>query len=285
LTLFIIHRFNNKKKARLLFNKINKINTIKVNAIFLDSPKSKTWKDKALNVISIAEAVVIYDRKSCEESNNAKWEIEVAEESKLPIVEIRTDETVNEVINKLKPIYDLTEEFNKCFECKENDKLIDLYKIMIDSSESLISRRQKTSAFFVTAIGALLSIAGLMLKVGLLTYQTVWLFYGFSIVAFLLCKSWKNLLENYGKLNKAKFDVILRLERELPARIFQAEWISLGKGLRPNKYRSFTSTEQNVPDSFKYLVVCLTILLFIWHVVSLNKYSSLFQKLLLYFTK
>ena len=99
-----------------------------------------------------------------------------------------------------------------------------------------------------------------MVKAGALNSSTIWLLYGFAVIGLLLCSSWRNLIDNYGKLNKAKFDVILRLEQELDAQIYAAEWISLGKGLRPNKYRSFTSTEKNVPFYFGLLIVVLIII-------------------------
>ena len=131
---------------------------------------------------------------------------------------------------------------------------------MIDSSENLIQRRQKTNAFFITVIGSLLAIAGLMVKTGALHSGTIWLLYGFSVVGLLLCNSWRNLIDNYGKLNKAKFDVILQLEKNLAAQIYAAEWVALGKGLRPGKYRSFTTTEKNVPLYFSLLILVLTII-------------------------
>ena len=65
----------------------------------------------------------------------------------------------------------------------------------------------------------------------------------------------------------AKFDVILRLEKSLGSQIYSAEWVSLGKGLRPNKYKSFTSTEKNVPLFFGLLIVALTIIAVVWQVL------------------
>ena len=50
-----------------------------------------------------------------------------------------------------------------------------------------------------------------------------------------MCRSWKNLIDNYGKLNTGKFKVIQKLERSLDARIFTAEWVALGKGIRKKK--------------------------------------------------
>ena len=104
------------------------------------------------------------------------------------------------------------------------------------------------------------------MKIGTLQPYAIWLLCGFSVVGLLLCNSWRNLIDNYGKLNKAKFDVILRLEQDLDAQIYAAEWISLGKGLRPDKYRSFTSTEKDVPRYFSWLILTLTIPSILWYI-------------------
>lgn len=234
--------------------------------VLLDSTGCEDWKDQAIAAISSTEAVVIYNRKSCEESENAAWEIEKAGESYLPLVDINPNDSVAEICSKLKPLYELEQEFNACFKTNENSSALELYKLMIESSESLIQRRQRTNAFFITAIGSLLAIAGLMVKSGALHSGTIWLLYGFSVVGLLLCNSWRNLIDNYGKLNKAKFDVILRLEQDFNAKIYAAEWVSLGKGLRPSKYKSFTSTEKDVPLYFALLILALTLITVTWQI-------------------
>ena len=90
--------------------------------------------------------------------------------------------------------------------------------------------------------------------------------YYMSLVIGFCCVTRGEFDCNYGKLNKAKFDVILRLESDLSARIYSAEWIALGKGLRPNKYKSFTSTEKNVPFYFGLLIIVLMVILVAWHI-------------------
>lgn len=266
MKLFVIHRFKDRKKVKTLFRKSGKEVTAKFDLILLNSAGCHEWKDQAIGAISRAEAAIVFDRKSCEESENATWEITKAEESGLPVLEINPDDAPVTVCAKLKPLYELEKEFNECFKRKDGISILELYKLMIDSSERLIQRRQKTNAFFITAIGSLLAIAGLMVKAGALHSGTIWLLYGFAVVGLLLCNSWRNLIDNYGKLNKAKFDVILRLEQELDAQIYAAEWISLGKGLRPIKYRSFTSTEKNVPFYFGLLIIVLTIIAVVWQI-------------------
>jgi len=266
MRLFVIHRFSDRKRVKALFNKSGREMAAKFDLVLLDSTGCENWKDRAIESFSKAEAVIVFDRKSCEESENATWEINKSEESGIPVVDINPNDAPAVVCSKLKPLYELEKEFNECFKGKNVAEILDLYKLMIDSSESLIQRRQKTNAFFITAIGSLLAIAGLLVKSGALNSGTIWLLYGFAVVGLLLCNSWRNLIDNYGKLNKAKFDVILRLEQELAAQIYAAEWVSLGKGLRPSKYRSFTSTEKNVPLYFGLLIVALTVIAVVWQI-------------------
>lgn len=266
MKLFVIHRFNDRKRVRSLFKKSGQEMAAKFDLIILDSTGFKEWKDQAIEAISRAEAVIVYDRKSCEESENAIWEIKKAGESNLSVVDIDPNDAPTMVCSKLKPLYDLEKEFDECFKTRDGASTLELYKLMVDSSESLIQRRQKTNAFFITAIGSLLAIAGFMVKSGVLHSGTIWLLYGLSAVGLLLCNSWRNLIDNYGKLNKAKFDVILRLEQSFDAQIYTAEWVSLGKGLRPSKYRSFTSTEKHVPLYSGLLILALTIIVVVYQI-------------------
>lgn len=258
MKLFVIHRFKDRRLAKNKLKNIAKKLSIKFQPIFLDSSCNEQWKQKAVNAIYQAEAIIVFNPKSCEESVNAKWEIEKAKELDKEIINLHANSEDINSISRLKSIYELRDEFETCFSSSSQD-VFELYKLMVESSESLIQRRQKTNAFFITVIGSLLTIAGLLVKTGAINSESIAILYGFSVVGLLLCNSWRNLIDNYGKLNKAKFDVILRLEQDLGAQIYSAEWISLGKGMRPKKYRSFTSTEKNVPLFFSLLILVLTL--------------------------
>ncbi len=265
MKVFVIHRFNERNSAKEKLKAIAKILSIELKPIYLNSSGGEEWKQKAIDCLAQVEAVIIFNPSSCEQSENAKWEIEKAREAGLVIVEIIDDSKNQQSSLKLKSLYDLREEFDDCFSEKNTDAF-ELYKLMIESSESLIQRRQKTNAFFITVIGSLLAIAGLLVKTGSISSGSISILYGFSVVGLLLCNSWRNLIDNYGKLNKAKFDVILRLEKDLTAQIYSAEWVSLGKGLRPSKYKSFTSTEKKVPIYFGLLILVLTLIAVVWQI-------------------
>lgn len=264
MKLFVIHRFKDRNKAKATLKSIAKEISSDFSPVFLDSSGSDAWQSKAEAEIDQSEAIIVFDRRACEESENAKWEIDKAASKNKVVVYLESNNNASS-ISKLKSLYEFEEEFSECFS-PGSDDTFDLYKIMIDSSESLIQRRQKTNAFFITAIGSLLAIAGLLVKTGSISSDSVGILYGFSVVGLLLCNSWRNLIDNYGKLNKAKFDVILRLEKSLGSQIYSAEWVSLGKGLRPNKYQSFTATEKNVPLFFGLLIVALTVFAAAWQI-------------------
>jgi hypothetical protein len=259
MKLFIIHRFKDRRYAKSKLKTLAQDFSLHVQPTFLDSAGSKQWRQKAENAIYQAEAVIVFNPDSCKESDNAKWEIEKAKEAKKEIIEFNNDTENKAAIARLMSIYNLKDEFDNCFSSKSKD-VFELYKMMVESSEQLIQRRQATSAFFITVIGSLLAIAGLLVKTGVVSGKSIGVLYGFSVVGLLLCNSWRNLIDNYGKLNKAKFDVILRLEKDLSAQIYAAEWTALGKGLRPKKYKSFTSTEKNVPLFFGLLIAVLTLI-------------------------
>lgn len=276
MKLFVIHRFKDRKHAKNKLKELAQDLSLKFQPIFLDSSSDDQWKQKATIAINKAEAVIVFNPKFCEKSDNAKWEIEKAKEIQKEIIELNRNSEDITSISKLISLYEFKDEFESCFSPSDKD-IFELYKLMVESSESLIQRRHKTNAFFITVIGSLLAIAGFLVKTGAINGTSIGILYGFSVVGLLLCNSWRNLIDNYGKLNKAKFDVILRLEKDLSAQIYSAEWIALGKGLRPKKYKSFTSTEKNVPLIFSLLIIGLTLIAVVWQIGGLTNIVMLCQ--------
>jgi hypothetical protein len=262
---FVIHRFKDRTVAKKEIRYLSQIYSLKIQSIFLNSYRNEKWELRAEKAIYESEVVIVFNTKSCLESVNAKWEIEKAQSSGKEILYIDIGVDNNATITKLISIYNQSEEFEDCFPTGNLDSFR-LYKIMIDTSENLIIRRQKANAFFITIIGSLITIAGLLLRMKFANDELLWILSPFSVTSLLLCNSWRNLLDNYGKLNKAKYDVILKLEQRLEAQIFFAEWISLGKGFRPDKYKSFTSTEKNIPLYFALLIGLTTLVLIIWKI-------------------
>ena len=132
---------------------------------------------------------------------------------------------------------------------------LDLYKIMVGSSEGLVSRRQGVNTFFLTMNGALLTASGIIVqssgddRLGGLGVAVL------AVAGAILCAAWRSLITSFGQLNRGKFQVINTIERYLKAAIYAAEWEALGRGEDPKVYRSFTSREIWVPNALLVLYV------------------------------
>ena len=128
-------------------------------------------------------------------------------------------------------------------------QVIDLYKLMVSSSESLVGRRQGVNTFFLTINGALLTAFGLLVKTGGVEQLTALGTLVLAVAGLVLCAAWRSLIESFGQLNGGKFRVINTIEKYLGAAIYAAEWEALEHGKNPNVYRSFTSREVWVPNA------------------------------------
>lgn len=267
MQIFLIHRFVSRKAAVSLLGSIARKGNLVLHPIILDSFGEEAWKSHALSQMKECEVVAVYDLPACMESKNAAWEISQAQDLNKPVVLLNPNNLEDKELAKLSSLYHYDEEFSSLFQTNGQNTEV-LYKMMVESSEQLIQRRQKMNAFFITAIGSLIAIAGALTRFGTLKSPIVSFFLTsvFGVVGLLICNSWRNLIENYGKLNTAKFRVILELEKSLSARIFLAEWTALGKGRRPQKYKSFTTTERTVPLWFAILIFCLWFVSSVWHI-------------------
>ncbi len=280
MKVFIVHRGDRRDDAVAFFKALAKKYKLDLWIEFVALTPGDSWKTQASEKIEASEAVLVFDPASAKQSENVQWEISVATDLNKHIIEFSPREKNLESIARLRSIYDFSEDFEKCFSrvASNTTEALELYKIMVASSQELLQRRQLTNGFFITVIGGIVAASGYLVKEQVLAGNSLLFLIFPAAVALLLCKSWKNLIENFGKLNTGKFRVINRLEKELCAEIYSAEWLALGNGARPSKYQSFTTTEANVPKYFAYLIVAgvgLILILTDWSSV----WSSIWDKL------
>ena len=128
--------------------------------------------------------------------------------------------------------------------------LLEQYKLFVGTSESLVSRRQQVNTFFLSVNSIILAAAGLIIREETADSIATPLLIVLGISGIVLCFAWRRMILSFGQLNQGKFDVILALERRLPARVFAAEWVALGQGKESKKYKPFTKTESLTPWIF-----------------------------------
>ena len=95
-----------------------------------------------------------------------------------------------------------------------------------------------------------------------------------TVAGLILALAWRSLLVSFGQLNTGKFEVINELEKLLPAAIYSAEWIALGEGKDPKKYRSFTAREVWVPTVF-FVIYCVSAIALLLNLLSVVDLSML----------
>lgn len=149
----------------------------------------------------------------------------------------------------------------------ERQLLLEQYKIMVDTSESLVGRRLLAHNFFLAINTAIISGFGLALREFLLPGDTgasngllIIVTITFIGIGLLLAWTWERLLKSFGQLNSGKFVVIELLEKKLPCSIFEAEWVALGAGKDPKKYTPFTKTEKALPRVFGFVYLAIGVL-------------------------
>ncbi len=144
--------------------------------------------------------------------------------------------------------------FPKGTDFTDNDRvrLLEQYKLLVQTSETLVSRRQNVNTFFLSVNTLLLAAIGLFGEEEVVkTIGDTRIFLVIlGVTGILLAYAWARLVKSYRQLNAGKFDVINLLEKHLPASMFYAEWIALGEGKDRKKYAPFTSTEAAIPWIF-----------------------------------
>lgn len=141
------------------------------------------------------------------------------------------------------------------FDGLDRAQLLEQYKIMVQTSETLVGRRQNVNTYFLSVNTLLLTAIGLVVReeVTAKPGSSEVLLFLLGVTGVLLAIAWRRLVKSYRQLNTGKFRVINLLEKNLPASLFDAEWEALGRGGDKDKYRPFTATESVIPWIFAAL--------------------------------
>lgn len=149
---------------------------------------------------------------------------------------------------------------------EDNNLLVEQYKILLSTSESLIERRQKLTTTYLSIFSVMLPVLSAML-----TFEQAFLQLGaffVSCICIILCLSWRGTIISYGKSNRAKFAILEEMEKQLPVAMFASEWLVLKR--ITTRYKSFTNRETTIPVIFiaiYTIFAVLSLVLFIINIV------------------
>ena len=140
---------------------------------------------------------------------------------------------------------------------KYREHVLEQYKLYLELTDNISSRRQKANTFYLTVNTTLVTVAGFL--AGLSNGGAYWPI-AIGLAGLILCYTWYRLILSYRDLNKGKFLVVHALENLLPTQPYKAEWITVGEGKNPKLFLLFTHVEAAVPWVFFALYVVLLLL-------------------------
>lgn len=140
--------------------------------------------------------------------------------------------------------------------------VLELYKLTVEMADRISARRGQANQFYLTLQSTLLGVPAIFSFLGrgeLDPLRATLL----ATIGAITSITWWLQLRSYRDLNRAKFNVINRLERDhLPVRPFSDEWTSLKKDPLPNwkgRYAELGTVERIVPLAFLVLEVLVGI--------------------------
>jgi len=140
--------------------------------------------------------------------------------------------------------------FNKEYGDNFKKHLLEQYKLFVGTSLDVTSKRLESNKFHLTLNSVVFGFSSYM---AVLNQHFVNIL--FSAIGILISFVWvKNILA-YRELNRAKFEVIHKLEMRLPARLFKYE-----EECYLDKYHGLTSLEKFYPIIFIILYSILIVL-------------------------
>lgn len=151
-------------------------------------------------------------------------------------------------------------DLDKLRENKNAQVLQEQYKIFIQSSETLMQRRQSANSFYLTINTALIAIFAALISLKLMVNYIVLIGSLLCIIGMITSKAWETILISYGVLNKSKIQVISMIEDQLPASLYDAEWNVMNNVSMNENYKPFTKTESFTAYTFFILYLIMFIL-------------------------
>jgi len=218
---------------------------------------SEDWKKKVEEKMIESDFVVFLLGSKTFKSEQIIWEYSKAKSLNKQIVGIKLPDASSESILFCQGF----QVFNSALQAlKYLDKIfiidrqlkLEQYKIMVSSTEKVTDQRMKVNNLFFTVTSSILSVAFVLGKTYSFIPLSVFAMLVLTFLALLTTHFWKKLVNSYGNLNKGKFILIGRLEKELRTNLFDEEWEILTKEI---KYEPNTRTEVKIIERFRYFII------------------------------
>lgn len=135
------------------------------------------------------------------------------------------------------------------------DPKLALFELYLATAEKVSDRRAQANAWMLSVNSAIVALYGYLqadkMAVGA-GQKAVWL-WAIPAAGVIVCLAWAALLASYRKLNRAKFEVLMQLEKDLPVPLFTRERDTYQK----DKRRLLSYIETAIPGCFSLLYLVM----------------------------
>ena len=289
MNTYVIYKFGDYDTVKKIVNDIRKVVSDE-GTVFMFEPDGapRRWHDYARKKLRESQLVILFDSLSGETTSVGKhisWQLKMAEKLKKRIVIFKadpdsknrswyenaySDQAPPRPRYQTKPLSEAVEFMRG--ECNwqlgdnllrkkaeeepltdtEKQLLLEQYRIMIETSEKLMERRQETVNLYITLCTTILALIGASFAFNNLTVCGIILWLS-GLILIILCHNWRLSLQAFDLNNTGKFEVINCMEKRLPAEMFECEY----RYNKMNGIRSFSSRERVLPLIFSAFGIVL----------------------------
>lgn len=258
MKLFTCYRSIDKDIGNELISDLleNSENTV---AILKQIEHNDNWKNLVESKIKESDFVVFLIGAETFKSEQIIWEYAKAKSLNKQIIGIKLNNATEESILFCQgfQVFDNTVQALKYLDkvfLSDRQLKIEQYKIMVGSTEKVTDSRMKVNNLFFTITSSILSLAFILGKTYGFVPLCIFAVLVLTALALLTTYFWERLVNSYGKLNKGKFKVIDRLEKDLRTNMFEEEWKILTQEIN---YEPNTTTETKIIKNFRFFIYSL----------------------------
>lgn len=265
MKLFICNRTIDNDKIITLIEDLLKESENSL-AIQRETEHSDNWKTIVEQKMQESDFVLFVIGAETFTSEQLKWEYAKAKQLNKIIIGAKLTSATEDSILFCQG-FQVFENAKQCFKfllkTYEDDRKLkfEQYKIMVSSTEKVTESRLKVNNLFFTITSSILSVGFVVGKTLGFTIAAIIGMIILTSLSFLVSFFWEKLIDSYGKLNKGKFIVIDKIEKQLRTNMFEDEWKIL---IEEIKYEPNSKTETKIIKYFRTFIVIIGIAEFIY---------------------
>jgi hypothetical protein len=230
-------------------------------AILRETEHSDTWKTGVEKKMLECDFVLFLLGDATFSSDQMKWEYAKAKQLNKRIVGLKLSTATEESVLFCQG-FQVFDSVNQCFKflqkIYEDDRKLkfEQYKMMVSSTEKVTESRLKVNNLFFTITSSILSVSFVLGKTFNFTIASTIGMIVLTTLSYLVSFFWEKLIDSYGKLNKGKFKVIDKIEKQLRTNMFEDEWKILTEEIN---YEPNSRTEIKVIKYFRRFIAVVGI--------------------------